>query len=236
MFYLKGPPFRAIRQNWLLTLNTDLFVLFGTSAGITDRKWWKSVCNRLVNSSARLIYFVHCTQKRPHMNLYMEDMRDEVIRKLFESANTSGEAVFDNVIQRCFVSFSDTMFKLPVTYNNRIKQEKTYKLGNTEVTMKVFDMSMRHIAVSVEASGEETGVPAEVMWLKDNFPNYTHNSQHLIPSNSERNDVSFDLLPIHNKTKRKDIYFEISSFLGKNNISLKGLSSQKKVEALRKIL
>lgn len=81
------------------------------------------------------------------------------------------------------------MFKLPVTYNNRIKQEKTYKLSNTEVTMKVFDMSMRHIAISVEASGEETGVPAEGMWLKDNFPNYTHNSQHLIPSNSERNDV-----------------------------------------------
>lgn len=217
--------------------NTDLFVLFGTSAGITDKDWWRAVCERLVNSNARLIYFVHCTKKRPHMNLYLEDMRDEEIKKLFTSAGLNVESIFNNVIKRCYVSFPNTMFKLPVTYNNRLKQEKTYKIGNSEVTMKILEMDMKHVVVSVDAPGEESGVPAESMWLKDYFPGYTHNSQHLLTPKIDEKEVPFDYIPIHNKNNRKDIYFEISSYLGKtSNYIIKSAATEKKLNAFRSLL
>ena len=44
------------------TINdTNLSVLFGTSAGITDSKWWRLICNRMMGataSHARLLYYI----------------------------------------------------------------------------------------------------------------------------------------------------------------------------------
>lgn len=220
-----------------LITNTDLFILFGTSVSRTDQKWWKAVCERLVNSNARLIYFVHSTQKRPHQNLYIEEMRNDAIKKLFANAGKEVDVLFDKVIPRCIVSFSDTMFRMPVNYGDRIKDEKTYKIGDAEVIMRMLDMSMRHVAVSVDAPNEESGVAAETMWIKDFFPGFTHNSHSLLIPSVDGNEVPYDYIPIHNKDRRKDIYFEISSFLGKRrNIQLKSMTSDKKIEALKSII
>lgn len=218
--------------------NTNLFVIYGTSVGITDQKWWRLVCERVMNSNARLIYFVHQIEKIPHQNLYIEEMKREEISKLFDHAGLDAKQVLDSIIDKCYVSFSDNMFKMPVTYNNRIKQEKTYKIGTSEVTMKVFDMGMKHIAVSVETTTEEAGVPSEGMWLKESFPNYSYNSQHLLTHKIGDKEVPFDLIPIHNDENRKDIYFEISSFLGKsdNRFLLKSVKSDLKQKALREVM
>lgn len=101
--------------------NTNLFVIYGTSAGITDQNWWRLVCERVINSNARLVYFVHQTEKRLHENLYMEEMKREEVYKLFEHAGLDAKQVLDSIIDKCYVSFSDKMFKLPVTYNDRIR-------------------------------------------------------------------------------------------------------------------
>ncbi len=218
--------------------NTNLFVIYGPSAGITDQNWWRLVCERVINSNARLVYFVHQTEKSLHHNFYMEEMKREAVYKLFEHAGLDAKQVLDSIIDKCYVSFSDKMFKLPVTYNDRIKQEKSYKVGTSEVMMKVFDMGMKHIAVSVETTAEEAGVPSEGMWLKEFFPNYTHNSQHLLTPKIGDREVPFDLIPIHNDENRKDVYFEISSFFGKSKDSflLKPVNSDLKQKALREVI
>jgi hypothetical protein len=168
----------------------------------------------------------------------MEEMKREEVYKLFEHAGLDAKQVLDSIIDKCYVSFSDKMFKLPVTYNDRIKQEKSYKVGTSEVMMKVFDMGMKHIAVSVETTAEEAGVPSEGMWLKEFFPNYTHNSQHLLTPKIGDREVPFDLIPIHNDENRKDVYFEISSFFGKSKDSflLKPVNSDLKQKALREVI
>ena len=218
--------------------NTHLFVIFGTSAGITDQRWWNLVCERLIRSNARLIYFVHQTKKRPHQNLYIEEMKREEISKLFKHAGMDVSAVLESVIDKCYVSFSEKMFKLPVTYNGRIKTENTYKIGTSEATLKVFEMGMKHIAVSVETTAEEIGVPSEGMWLKEFFPNHKYNSQSLLTQKVDDQEVPFDLIPIHNDENRKDIYFEISSFLGKskNKFLLKPVRSDLKHKALKEVI
>lgn len=216
---------------------TDLFVIFGTSAGISDQKWWKAICEKLVASEARLIYFVHSTETIRHQNLYLMQLRDRVINQLLVNAGKDVDAVFEKIIPRCFVSFSKTMFKLTVNYGERIKPEKTYKIRGAEVTMNVLDMDMRYIVVSVDAPNEESGVLAEGMWLKDCFPGYTHDYQQLLQSNNKGMTIPFDLIPISTQTRRKDIYFEISSFLGKSNIyPLQPVSLQQKKEAITNIL
>lgn len=218
--------------------NTHLFVIFGTSAGITDQRWWNLVCERLIRSNARLIYFVHQTKKRPHQNLYIEEMKREEISKLFKHAGMDVSAVLESVIDKCYVSFSEKMFKLPVTYNGRIKTENTYKIGTSEATLKVFEMGMKHIAVSVETTAEEIGVPSEGMWLKEFFPNHKYNSQSLLTQKVDDQEVPFDLIPIHNDENRKDIYFEISSFFGKskNKFLLKPVRSDLKHKALKEVI
>lgn len=46
-----------------------------------------------------------------------------------------------------------------------------------------------------------------------------------------------DLIPIHNKNNRKNIYFEISSFLGKSsNFIIKSAATEKKLNAFRSLL
>ena len=218
--------------------NTHLFVIYGTSAGITDQKWWKLVCERLISSNARLIYFVHQTKKRRHQNLYIEDMKREELRKLFEHAGLEFSLVLDVVINKCYVSFSDMMFKMSVTYNGRIKQERTYKIGNVDATLKIMNLGMKHIALTVETTSEEAGVPAEGMWIKEFFPNYSHNSQFLHTPVVDDKQVPFDLIPIHNDENRKNIYFEISSYWGKgdNKFLFKSAKSDLKQKALRKLL
>lgn len=218
--------------------NTNLFVVFGTSAGITDKRWWNLVCERIIGSNARLIYFVHQKEKRHHQNLYIEEMKREEISKLFENAGIDVSAVLESVIDKCYVSFSDTMFKMPVTYNGRFKDEKIYKIGSADVTMKVLDMGMKHIAVTVETTVEETGVHSERMWIKEFFPNYSHNSQHLLKHKIEDKELPFDLIPIHNDENKKDIYFEISSFFGKSNnrVIEKSVKSNYIQKALKEII
>lgn len=218
--------------------NTNLFVVFGTSAGITDQRWWNLVCKKIINTNTRLLYFVHQAKKIPHQNLYIEEMKREEISKLFEHAGVDIGSDIENVINKCYVSFSDTMFKMPVTYNGRIQPEKTYKIGNSTVMLKVLEMAMKHIAVSVEATDEEAGVPSEDMWLKEFFPRYTHNSQHLLIHKIDEKEIPFDIIPIQNDENRKDIYFEVSSFFGKskNGFLLKPLKSDIKLKALKEVI
>lgn len=218
--------------------NTELFVIYGASVGITDQVWWRLVCERVINSNARLIYFVHKAQKRKHQNLYKDEMKREELSKLLENAGLDTKQVLDSIIEKCYVSFSDEMFKMPVTYNDRIKQMVTYKIGTSDVTMKVIDMGMKHIAVSVETTAEEAGVPSEKIWLKEFFPNYTFNSQQFLTQKIENIEVPFDFIPIHNGEKRKNIYFEISSFFGKpyNRLPQQHIKNDLKQKALSEVL
>lgn len=165
-------------------------------------------------------------------------MKREELSKLLENAGLDTKQVLDSIIEKCYVSFSDEMFKMPVTYNDRIKQMVTYKIGTSDVTMKVIDMGMKHIAVSVETTAEEAGVPSEKIWLKEFFPNYTFNSQQFLTQKIENIEVPFDFIPIHNGEKRKNIYFEISSFFGKpyNRLPQQHIKNDLKQKALSEVL
>lgn len=195
---------------------THLFVLFGTSAGITDRKWWKAICNRVRASNARLLLFVF-GEKRSHMNLRHDVMSEEAIRKLLTSAGLEGESTFSAVYPNCHVCFKSGLFKLQANYNNAIPDTQTYKIGKTDVEVKVLDRGMRHLTLSVDAPSEETGVSAEAKWIKEFFPGYRETSQSIHHHKSGDVNLPYDRIVIDSENNHKELFFEISSFFGKSN-------------------
>ena len=67
-------------------------------------------------------------------------------------------------------------------------------------------------AVIIDAKNETTGVDAEYVWLKENYPGYKTLSQSLNHSNSK----PFDIINIQTSTgEKKKVYFDISKFFGK---------------------
>lgn len=214
--------------------SSQLLVLFGSSAGVTDKKWWKAVIKRLADSDARLIYFVHLNEKPEHWRLKQNLLSEEEIRKLIVNAGLEEDKYFENIFSRCYVSFTDNMFKLPVTYGNRLPLEKSYQIGKSEVNLKLMDINMKDITLTVDAPDEKSGVAAEREWIKEFFPDFTFSSQSLFELEVDGKKVPFDELRINKKRIRKSIYFDISSFFGKgDNFNLMGISADHKLSALK---
>ena len=86
--------------------NTNLFVLFGTSAGITDSKWWSQICNRLTSAGpayTRMLYFVYLPETVSHQGVRYGRLSRADIRQFVENA-VWGEKVYNTVLPYIYVS------------------------------------------------------------------------------------------------------------------------------------
>ena|ERR1700730_5934467 len=67
-------------------------------------------------------------------------------------------------------------------------------------------------AIIVKAPNEQTGVPAEYAYIARHYPGYHRRSQSLLGHGKR----AFDVLEFTTKEgKKKTLYFDITSFLGK---------------------
>lgn len=204
--------------------STDLFVLFGTSAGITDQKWWKAICNRIKDYNARLLYFVH-GMNRPHMGLFYDTMSEDVIRSLLSSAGLKNDTAFASVYPKSYICFTPGLFDIKPTYSE-IPNVRTYHIDKSDVTITILDRGTKHLTLSVNAPNEETGVHAEHMWIKEYFPDHHETMQSLGNYLVQEVELPFDHISIISKDNSKELYFEISSFFGKSNHKLIALPSE----------
>lgn len=215
--------------------STNLFVIFGSSTGITDKKWWKAVFDRIQTANARLLLFVF-GQKRPHMNLALDDMSEVAIRSFLASAGIKDEAVLSSVLSNSYVFFKGGMFNLPVTYNNLIADTQTYKIAKSEATIKVLDRGMKYLTLSVDAPNEETGVAAEHMWIKEFFPKHKQVLQSINAHKVGDVELPFDRIIIASEDNIKDLFFEISSYFGNSGIMMNNVPpEQRAVSFVKKV-
>lgn len=99
--------------------NTNLFVLFGTSAGITDSKWWWLICNRMLSatsSHARMLYFVYHPETVSHQRVRYGQFSRGDIRRFVQSAGLD-ENVYNAILPNSYVSYTPDMFKLTILPN-----------------------------------------------------------------------------------------------------------------------
>lgn len=91
--------------------DTDIFVLYGTSVGETDRYWWNMIAKRLLQSenTARMIWFVHDPKRMKHANLLYKNAGRDVIPHFGKVAGIQN-IHSDNLEKRIFVTLSNKMF------------------------------------------------------------------------------------------------------------------------------
>lgn len=217
--------------------HTNLFVLFGTSAGITDRKWWWHICNRLQENSARMIYFVHSPEEKRHLRLRHDVMSREAIRQFIKSTGIKEETFLEPILSKSFVCFTPGMFNLVPNYNGIILEKKTYEVGNSNVEITLIDKGLKYVTLSIDAPDEKTGVQAEHEWIKEIFPDYQWQMQSLAHYEVDGKQVPFDRIRISSEDCIKDIYFDISSFFGKgDDFNLVSIPKERKNSSLKEMV
>lgn len=198
--------------------NTNLFVLFGTSAGITDSKWWWLICNRMMSataSHARLLYFVYLPDSVPHQGVRYGRLSRADIRRFVKSAGLD-ENVYNAILPNIYVSYTPDMFRLSELQNVlNIPPEIGHQYTTAKVKVTLLKETMRYVVVRVDAPQKSYGVDMEYGWIKDVFPGYTAGPQVLLDIEVNEVKIPFDRITISNGANRKDIYFDISSFYGK---------------------
>lgn len=217
--------------------NTNLFILFGTSVGITDKKWWNAICMKLQGNDARLLLFEHIREPRPHMRLQYDVMKESSIRQLIANADIKEDSYFSNILPKCYVCYKPGIFKMEPKYSEKIPEKKLYRIKNADVELTVLDKGMKYITLSINAPDEHTGVSAESLWIKEFFPNFRISFQSLSHYSLDGQEVPFDTLRIVSDTTSKDIIFDISSFYGKSdNFDVVKIPIQKRNDGIRKYI
>ncbi len=73
------------------------------------------------------------------------------------------------------------------------------------------DGSSYEKAIVIEETTESKGVPAEYVWIRENYPHSSIQGQSLM----HKNDRSYDVIKITTASgDEKSIYFDISNFFG----------------------
>lgn len=103
--------------------NSNILVVFGMSIGETDKKWWETICNKMVNdgSCILLIFDLNKNCSRLHMEndfFYKKQLKD----RLLKNANLPSKQQ-ENVRNRILIKFnSNKMFKVKIADFNEHKE------------------------------------------------------------------------------------------------------------------
>lgn len=201
--------------------NTNLFVLFGTSAGITDSKWWNLICERMLTATsnyARMLFFVHLQDTNPHQRVRYGQLSRSDIRRFVQNAGFA-DNIFDSIYSNIYVSYSSEMFHMPITSDVlNIPKEVSHNYASAKAKVTLLNTTMRNIVARVDAPTESYGVDMEHGWIKEVFPDYTVRLQSLIDIEIKGVKIPFDRITISNGVNRKNVYFDISSFYSKSSI------------------
>lgn len=96
--------------------SADVIVLFGTSLGKTDRKWWKLIGERLLDKSYEVaaLYFPYDqkkdTRRHPNYRLRWTEGYQKDLLRAFEIPLEQSEVV----LSRVFIGINTGIFKLPM--------------------------------------------------------------------------------------------------------------------------
>ena len=96
--------------------SADVIVLFGTSLGKTDRKWWRLIGERLIDKAYRVavLYFPFDskkdTRRHPNYRLRWTEGYQKDLLKAFEIPDEQSQ----EVLSRVFIGINTDIFKLPI--------------------------------------------------------------------------------------------------------------------------
>lgn len=89
--------------------NSDLFVVFGSSLGATDKLWWQKIANRMVNSNSLLLLFIY-DHKMKRTCRRLGEQKRTVINNFVSHLEGYTDTQIENIKRKTLVSFNSGIF------------------------------------------------------------------------------------------------------------------------------
>lgn len=107
--------------------NSDLFVVFGSSLGATDKLWWQKIANRMVNSDSLLLLFIY-NREMERTGRRLGSQKREIINNFVSHLEGYTDTQIEDIKRKTLVSFNSGIF-------DQLKAYSTY-LGLEHGTIK----------------------------------------------------------------------------------------------------
>ena len=107
--------------------NSDLFVVFGSSLGATDKLWWQKIANRMVNSNSLLLLFIY-NREMERTGRRLGSQKREIINNFVSQLEGYTDTQIEDIKNKTLVSFNSGIF-------DQLKAYSTY-LGLEHGTIK----------------------------------------------------------------------------------------------------
>lgn len=107
--------------------NSDLFVIFGSSLGATDKLWWQKIANRMVNSNSLLLLFIY-NREMERTGRKLGSQKREIINNFVSHLEGYTDTQIEDIKRKTLVSFNSGIF-------DQLKAYSTY-LGLEHGTIK----------------------------------------------------------------------------------------------------
>ncbi len=107
--------------------NSDLFVIFGSSLGATDKLWWQKIANRMVNSDSLLLLFIY-NREMERTGRRLGSQKREIINNFVSHLEGYTDTQIEDIKRKTLVSFNSGIF-------DQLKAYSTY-LGLEHGTIK----------------------------------------------------------------------------------------------------
>lgn len=107
--------------------NSDLFVIFGSSLGATDKLWWQKIANRMVNSDSLLLLFIY-GHNMQRTGRRLGEQKRTVINNFVSHLEGYTDTQIEDIKRKTLVSFNSGIF-------DQLKAYSTY-LGLEHGTIK----------------------------------------------------------------------------------------------------
>lgn len=107
--------------------NSDLFVVFGSSLGATDKLWWQKIANQMVNSNSLLLLFIY-NREMERTGRRLGEQKRTVIKNFVSHLEGYTDTQIEDIKRKTLVSFNSGIF-------DQLKAYSTY-LGLEHGTIK----------------------------------------------------------------------------------------------------
>ena len=107
--------------------NSDLFVIFGSSLGATDKQWWQKIADRLIHSNSLLLLFIY-GHNMQRTGRRLGEQKRTVIDNFVSHPEGYTDTQIEDIKRKTLVSFNSEIF-------SKLKEFSTY-LGLEHGTIK----------------------------------------------------------------------------------------------------
>lgn len=150
--------------------NSDLFVIFGSSLGATDKLWWQKIANRMVNSNSLLLLFIY-NREMERTGRRLGSQKREIINNFVSQLEGYTDTQIEDIKNKTLVSFNSEIFDqlkdissiLYIEHNIIIIQlantrHRLYSIGNENHRFRMIWSAVNHN--TIRAVGPDIAVIA----------------------------------------------------------------------------